>query len=159
MPVADPTVEGPRVDPVVTLDTPDFEALHDDALQTRFGALTRLVDEWRSGANRFAKPGEVLLAAWIADRVVGIGGLNIDPFAHRPEVGRIRRLYVIQEARRQGVGTSLVSAIESAASASGMSTLQLRTVDQRSAAFYEALGYESIQGEATVTHRKILVGP
>ena len=63
MPAADETVEGLRVDPVMSLDTPDFEALHHDARQTGFGALTRLVDDWRSGADRFAKPGEVLLAA------------------------------------------------------------------------------------------------
>ncbi len=159
MPAADETVEVRRVVAVRSLDTPDFEALFYDALQTGFAAITRLVDDWRSGVNRFAKPREVLLAAWIGDRMAGIGGLNIDPYANRPDVGRIRRLYVLSNARREGVGTLLVEAIESAASASEMATIQLRTVDQRSATFYEGLGYLPIHGEATVTHRKALPAP
>ncbi len=159
MPAGDETVVCLRVDNVMSPDTPDFEALHHDALQTGFGALTRLIDEWRSGANRFAKPGEILLAAWIGDRMAGIGGLNIDPYENRPDVGRIRRLYVLSNARRRGVGTHLVAAIESAASASEMATIQLRTVDQRSATFYEGLGFLPIHGEATVTHRKALPAP
>lgn len=96
------------------------------------------------------------MAGWIGDRIVGVGGLNIDPYANRRDTGRIRRLYVHQDARRKGAGTRLVLAIESAALASEMSTLQLRTVDPHSATFYEALGYVPIQGEATVTHRKAL---
>lgn len=62
MPAADGTKKIIRVGLVSSLETPGFKALHDDALQTGFGALTRLVDDWRSGADRFAKPGEVLLA-------------------------------------------------------------------------------------------------
>lgn len=153
---ADDTRKILRVEAVTSLDTPDYEALQLDARQTGFMALTRMVDEWRSGVNRFAKPGEVLLAAWIGDRMVGIGGLNVDPYAGRSNIGRIRRLYVIKPAWRQGVGSCLVSAIESAASVGGMTLLQLRTIDHRSAAFYESLGYAPIHGEETVTHRKFL---
>ncbi len=140
MPAADGPQGSLRVDSVTALDTPNFEALYAEALRTGFGAITRLVDDWRSGANRFAKP-----------------GLNIDPYAHRPDIGRIRRLYVIQEARRRRVGSRLVSAIESAAIAGGFSRLYLRTHDPSSARFYETLGYERVPDDPWKTHRRTLL--
>lgn len=89
--------------------------------------------------------------------MVGVGGLNIDPYANRLDTGRIRRLYVIQEARRQGVGTGLVSAIESTALAGGFSRLYLRTHDPSSARFYETLGYEPVPDDPRKTHRRALL--
>ena len=49
-----------------------------------FRFVRRLVDEWRSGANRFDRPGEVLFAARAGDDVIGVCGLNIDPHADDP---------------------------------------------------------------------------
>jgi hypothetical protein len=43
-----------------------------------FRFLRQMVDEWASGANRFALPGEALFAAASGPRVVGVCGLNVD---------------------------------------------------------------------------------
>src|SRR5262249_41415061 len=70
--------------------------------------VRRLVDEWVAGTNRFRRRGEVLLVARAGDAVVGVCGLNLDPFAADPTVGRVRRAYVLQAFRRQGVGRRLI---------------------------------------------------
>ena len=70
--------------------------------------LRRVVDEWESGANRFSRPGEVLLIAELSGRWVGVCGLSIDPYLDDPRVGRVRNVYVLTECRRMGIGRSLV---------------------------------------------------
>jgi hypothetical protein len=46
--------------------------------------VRRLVDEWVAGTNRFDRPGEVLLAACVDKALVGVCGLNADPYAGDP---------------------------------------------------------------------------
>ena len=77
--------------------------------------VRRLVDEWRDGSNRFDRPGEALFGAWLDAQLVGVGGLNIDPHAGDPRVGRVRHLYVLVAARRRGVARALLAEIISAA--------------------------------------------
>src|SRR2546423_527345 len=48
--------------------------------------VRRLADEWTSGANRFDRPGEALFLARSGDDVIGVCGLNIDPYAAQPNV-------------------------------------------------------------------------
>ena len=36
--------------------------------------------------------------------MVGIGGLNIDPYLALPDVGRVRHLYVLRKCRGRGAG-------------------------------------------------------
>src|SRR5207249_6785208 len=69
--------------------------------------VRRLADEWATGANRFDRPGEILFGAFIDGRLVGVGGLNIDPYAGDERVGRLRHLYVLSAFRRMGVGRQL----------------------------------------------------
>jgi hypothetical protein len=40
----------------------------------------RLADEWASGVNRFDRTGERLFVAREGERIVGVGGVNIDPY-------------------------------------------------------------------------------
>jgi hypothetical protein len=49
-----------------------------------FRFVRRLVEEWTRGVNRFDRPGEVLFAARSGDDVVGVCGLNVDPYADDP---------------------------------------------------------------------------
>ena len=65
--------------------------------------VRRLVDEWANGANRFDRPGESLFAAWVGGRLVGVCGLNVDPYARDERIGRVRHLYVLSAFRRLGV--------------------------------------------------------
>jgi GNAT superfamily N-acetyltransferase len=114
------------------------------------GFLRRLVDEWDSGRNRFDRPGEALFGALTDGRLVGVCGLNIDPYADSPSVGRVRHLYVLIAHRRLGVGRWLAEVVVRTARAS-FDTLRLRTHDPAAARLYEALGFRSA-GEADSTH-------
>jgi GNAT superfamily N-acetyltransferase len=63
-----------------------------------------------SGTNRFNKRGEAIFAASAAGALIGVCGLNVDPYASDPRVGRVRHLYVLSGFRQLGVGRQLVEA-------------------------------------------------
>ncbi len=119
--------------------------------QAGFRFVRKLVNEWASGANRFAAPGEALFAARVNCRLVGVGGLNVDPYAREPGVGRVRHLYVLAAYRRKGIGRSLVEAIVTAARGS-FGRLRLRTDTVEAAQFYEALGFQPCPNHADCSH-------
>jgi len=113
--------------------------------------IRRLAEEWTSGANRFDQPGEALFVARIGERVVGVCGLNVDPYAAEPRVGRVRHLYVLSGQRRLGVGRRLVSEIIDAARGR-FDRLRLRTEAPEAAQLYQALGFRPSVGTADCTH-------
>ena len=98
--------------------------------------LERLVEDWKSGTNRFDRENEALFVATYADAApvkqavdqlkpdqpgthrarsevvwVGIVGVNVDPYLDDPSIGRVRRLYVDPAFRRAGVGRKLVERV------------------------------------------------
>ena len=113
--------------------------------------VRRLVDEWATGANRFDRPGEALFTARIGDRLVGICGLNVDPYAAAANVGRVRRLYVLSAYRRLGVGRQLVLAVLQAARGR-FDVLRLRTTNPAAARLYESLGFTPSTAGDDCTH-------
>src|SRR4051812_14365414 len=106
--------------------------------------VRRLADEWAAGINRFDRPGEALVGAWADGRLVGVCGLNADPYTADGAVGRVRRLYVLTAFRRRGVGHRLVRTVVTAAWGRFQS-LRLRTESREAAAFYERLGFRPVQ--------------
>ena len=123
----------------------------------RLRFVRRLVEEWHGGRNRFDRPGEALFAAVEGVRVVGVCGLNVDPYTPAPGVGRVRHLYVLAALRRQGVGRRLVQAVVAAARGH-FRLLRLRTASATAARFYEALGFRACREDADSTHVMELVG-
>lgn len=119
-----------------------------EAAQAGFEMMRRLREDWRSGANRFDCPGEALLYACVGERVIGVAGLNVDPYQADDRVGRIRHVYVLSAARGRGAATDLVSRL--IAEASGHFQL-LRLYTDSAAAFYERLGFTPAQA-GHVTH-------
>lgn len=111
------------------------------------GAIEHLFADFASGANRFDRPGEVLLAADLEGDAVAVAGLNVDPY--EPSSWRIRRLYVMDAHRRRGLGTALLAAL-TATTPSG-SRVRVRVPDATAAAFYEANGFGRVDA-ATATH-------
>ncbi|HEU5194929.1 MAG TPA: GNAT family N-acetyltransferase [Methylomirabilota bacterium] len=112
--------------------------------------VRRLVDEWLDGSNRFDRPGEALFGAWRDARLVGVCGLNIDPYADDNRIGRVRHLYVLVEARRHGVARALMA--ETLAAARGrFPTLRLSTSNPAAARLYESLGFRPVT-ERHCTH-------
>jgi ribosomal protein S18 acetylase RimI-like enzyme len=112
--------------------------------------LRRLIEEWATGANRFTGPHEALFVARAGQRVVGVCGLNVDPYAGDQRAGRVRRLYVLSMYRRRGVGEQLVAAVIAAARGA-FDSLRLRTDNAEAARCYEKLGFRRC-ARADCTH-------
>jgi GNAT superfamily N-acetyltransferase len=119
--------------------------------------VRRLADEWASGANRFDRPGEALFVARIAGQPVGVCGLNVDPYADGPGVGRLRHLYVLSTHRRRGVGRQLVTEVIQAARGA-FDTLRLSTRNPEAAQLYERLGFQRCADAGDCTHIMPLAG-
>jgi GNAT superfamily N-acetyltransferase len=145
------------VERLTHLPSDALAALVADSEQAGWRFVRRLAGEWATGANRFDGPGEALFGAWAGGRLVGVCGLNVDPYAADPAVGRIRHLYVLAEFRRLGVGWRLVQAVMG--SARGVfASLRLRTESPQAAAFYERLGFRRQVGVPDCTRALDLEG-
>ncbi len=129
-----------NVERVASLPVPELLLLVEESEAEGHGFLRRLVAEWSSGQNRFAGPGEALYVARQGARLVGVCGLNADPYARVPGIGRLRHLYVAADYRRRGVGQTLVGRVIRDAAGS-YQTLTLRTDSPAAAAFYAALAF------------------
>lgn len=135
---------------------PQIVDLEHEASEQGFNFLRRLIDEWHAGSNRFDKPGERLLIASCNGKLAGIGGLNVDPYKPAGKTARLRRLYVANDFRRQGIGEALVLALLEGAS-SRFRVVRLSTDTEAAAAFYVRLGFSAVE-DASATHVKTLHG-
>ncbi len=115
--------------------------------------VSRLVEDWRRGENRFDRSGEALLIALGPADIVGVCGLNRDPFVAEGQVGRLRRLYVAPAWRRQGIASALVSELLIRA-VSWFDVVHVRTYNRSAVAFYRSLGFVEVKGDPTCTHRR-----
>jgi GNAT superfamily N-acetyltransferase len=107
--------------------------------------VRRLVDEWADRTNRFDRPGEALFGAWAGGRLVGVCGLNVDPYAGDDRVGRVRHLYVLTPSRRHGIGRQLMTQVIDSA-ADRFDTLRLRTHNEAAARLYVGMGFRAVAG-------------
>ena len=124
-----------------------FEELRAEAQAEGYGMLDTLAMQWESGANRFDRPGEALLAAYVDDVLAGIGGLTIE--ASLPGAFRMRRFYIRRQFRRTGIGRQLALAV--------LEHRGKRSVTCNAAsgseAFWQALGFmPDPRGGCTHTH-------
>src|SRR5213594_5039160 len=126
-------------------------SLIDESEREGLRLVRRLADEWASGANRFDRPGEALFLARSGERVVGVCGLNVDPYAAQPSVGRLRHLYVLSAHRRLGIGEQLVTRIIETARGR-FERLRLSTSNPEAARLYERLGFRPRADGAHCTH-------
>jgi GNAT superfamily N-acetyltransferase len=131
-----------------------LSALVTESNATGFRGLKRLVEDWRSRLNRFNMPGEAFFIAVRDGRVVGVCGLNHDPYLRDPTVGRFRHLYVAVDHRRKGIGTQLAHAVIGAARGH-FARLRLRTDSPIADAFYRSLGFMPITGEPACSHQLV----
>ena len=121
--------------------TERLAALAVESERQGFGFVRRLVQEWGTGANRFDRPGEVLFVATApGGEVVGVCGLNVDPYADDPRTGRVRHLYVMVAHRRSGIGEQLVADVVEAAQGR-FDRLHLLVTNPHAARLYERLGF------------------
>jgi GNAT superfamily N-acetyltransferase len=133
------------------LDATAIAHLVEESRAEGFRHLTRLVTDYETGSNRFDQPGEALFIATHGDRVVGICGLNRDPH-ESGRVGRVRRLYVSQAYRRQGIARLLMAYVIEEARGH-FERLVLRTDNPVADRFYRSLGFSAKASDEQVTHQ------
>lgn len=121
-----------------------------ESVSEGFRHITRLVEEYKSGANRFNQEGEALFLCLIGHRVIGICGLNRDPY-NGIEVGRLRRLYVLKEFRRCSIGRKLTEAVIHK-SQTNFTRLVLKTDNPQASRFYSALDFIEVHSDKNITH-------
>ena len=112
---------------------------------------------------QFDPPEGIFLIAWVDGQPVGCGGwrtvshflgvegLTLDDDASEAsglaeDVAELKRMYVAEEARKGGVATALLAALEASARESGMHRMILETglAQPEAIAFYTKMGYERI---------------
>ncbi|MEM6987307.1 MAG: GNAT family N-acetyltransferase [Pseudomonadota bacterium] len=130
-----------------------IEALEEASVLEGHCMVARLAARYRSGENTFSSPGEALFGAFRSTDLVGIGGLNVDPYFSDATIGRVRHLYVLPQARKLGVGRALVLCIEDEAQ-KHFTRVQLQSPTNAASAFYQGLGYTAVVGVQKVSHEK-----
>ncbi|WP_245631804.1 GNAT family N-acetyltransferase [Alicyclobacillus ferrooxydans] len=136
---------------VKDLNVDDVYPLVLESEKEGFRFVRRLYDEYMSGANRFGCDGEALFVARQLNQMVGICGLNRDPYRPFGNVGRVRRLYVHTDFRKYGVGRQLVSNVIMEARRF-YTTLSLRTDNPMADQFYRAIGFSTDHAPDNATH-------
>ncbi len=127
----------------IELPVPGIERLQLEALDEGYDFIETLVEEWASASNRFDAPGEALRGHLDQGMLVAVGGLNCDPFAGRPDMGRIRRVYVRAAWRNRGVGRALMTALMDEAR-NHFTCVRLRAENEGAARLYESMGFVPI---------------
>ena len=120
----------------------ELEPLLKESLFEGYSFIQKLWDGYQAGTNRFSSPGAALLGVYLDGHLIGIGGVQADPYLKRPEIGRLRHVYILRDYRRQGIGKRLVEALIRMAS-ERFDLLTLRTLTAEAGAFYRALGFET----------------
>ena len=135
---------------------PNMNALVQESLLQDFDFMRRLIDDYTSGANRFDQTGEALFGAFANRQLIGVCGLNRDPYLDDPQVGRVRHLYVLADWRRHRVGRRLVEAvIAEAQSHFALLTLWTNAADM----FYRSVGFTPVTHIPKATHAMQLTNP
>ena len=113
--------------------------------------LEALRDEYDAAAGRtliggpsaepsdFAPPTGTFLLAYEYDRPVACGGLK----TVGPRIAEVKRMYVVPEARRRGVGRALLAALEDQARSMGFARVRL-DAERHNWPRYRAAGYVEI---------------
>ncbi|GKV55835.1 acetyltransferase [Sporosarcina sp. NCCP-2222] len=134
------------------LDEAEIERLKVESEKEGYRFVSRLVREYGDGSNRFDGPGEALFCVLNPEgHVLGIGGLNRSPYDPSGQAARLRRFYVLSDARRHGVGSSLLKAITDHA-ADHFEVITVRTESSKADAFYRANGFVCDDSESENTH-------
>ena len=135
---------------IQAVDACDWTEILLACTQEGHGMVKRLLNDFRSGANRFDRPGEALFVHLAASSAMAVGGLNLEPETCYGKAGRIRRLYVLPDRRGRGLARSLIEA--TMAFASGyheVLTVNVGTLPARG--LYEHLGFAPVE-HPRITH-------
>ncbi|MGC5326842.1 GNAT family N-acetyltransferase [Brevibacillus sp. SYSU BS000544] len=136
---------------VNNLTIEEIKHLIDECTLEGFTFMTKLQDEYVTGQNRFDKRGEALYVARFDHNIVGICGLNQDPYEKQSTIGRVRHLYVAKEFRKQRIARALVSQIIYEAKEYYLE-LTLRTNNPEADRLYRSMGFSTESNYESATH-------
>jgi GNAT superfamily N-acetyltransferase len=135
----------------IDLNKTEITDLVNESLSEGHRHINRLLEDYRSGTNRFDEEGEALFAAYLKDRIIGICGLNKDPYLNDRSIGRVRRLYVLKEYRQHGVGRRLMEAVIQEAKRH-YTVILLNTDNPVADKFYRSIGFSDHLTYSNCTH-------
>lgn len=127
-----------------------FTDLRAAAEDEGYRMLSRLEAEWAGGEQRFDRPGEALIGAWLAGGLVGVGGITREPTAPAEPMLRLRRFYVLPRARRRGVARAMAMALIAEAA----EPIIILNAAAGSRAFWERLGFSPVAGRGWTHERR-----
>jgi GNAT superfamily N-acetyltransferase len=137
--------------PVLALTEEALQPILAASLNEGYKFIKTLWDEYVSGKTRFDADGAALYGVYNDGTLVAIGGVHRDPYLDRPNIGRIRHVYVMPEARRNGVGRRLMTALINH-SRGNFAFLTLRTPTEHADAFYVSVGFSREPRFEQATH-------
>lgn len=119
-----------------------LQAMVDELREVYDGLDLRGPDMPRAEPEDLSPPGGAFLVGWRDDTPVCCGGLKRLPDG----AAEIKRMFVISEARGQGVARQLLGALEDKAAEMGYSVVRLDTGPRQphAQALYESAGYHPI---------------
>ncbi|PEW89469.1 GNAT family N-acetyltransferase [Bacillus cereus] len=120
-----------------------------------FNFLIKLISDYENKINTFNKTGECLYGIFQGEKLIGIGGLNQDPYTENNKIGRLRRVYISKDYRRIGLGNLLLNRLLSH-SEKYFKVVVLHTDTKQGDAFYTTNGF--VKGELFKgsSHYKVL---
>ena len=129
----------------------DFHRLLTASQREGVRNMTLLWERWQDGTERFDGKGEALFGAKSGETLHGLAGVSIE---HNLDIRamRMRRLYVLPAARRQGVAACLARCCMER----GFQSAHLLTCNARASAaagpFWEHMGFARVDWP-NITHR------
>ncbi|PEY40491.1 GNAT family N-acetyltransferase [Bacillus cereus] len=111
----------------------EFSHLVQESEEEGFSFLIRLI-------NEFNKTGECLYGVFQGDMLIGVGGLNEDPYTKDNKIGRLRRFYISRDYRRIGLGNLLLNQLLCHAE-KYFEVIVLHTDTKQGDVFYTANGF------------------
>ncbi|EEM89169.1 MULTISPECIES: GNAT family N-acetyltransferase [Bacillus cereus group] len=133
----------------------EHEYLVQESKDEGFYFLIKLISEYENKINTFNKTGECLYGIFHGEKLIGIGGLNEDPYTENNKIGRLRRFYITKDYRRIGLGNLLLKRLLYHAE-KYFKVVVLHTDTKQGDAFYIANGF--VKGELCKgsSHYKVL---
>lgn len=87
----------------------EYDYLVQESKDEGFNFLLKLINEYENEINTFNKTVECLYGIFQGEKLIGIGGLNVDPYTENNKIGRLRRFYISKDYRRTGLGNLLLN--------------------------------------------------
>lgn len=148
-------LKGIHIKQIENLMKYEFKYLVQESKEEGFNFLKKLINEYENKLNTFNKTGECLYGIFQGEKLIGIGGLNEDPYTENNKIGRLRRFYISKDYRRIGLGKSLLNKLLSHAE-KNFKVVVLHTDTKQGDAFYSANGFVKRQVYKGSSHYKVL---